>query len=786
MAFLFDIHPQRKAPSHFAQIAIEQSIDAIQGLTYAIPTHLKDVLRVGSRVIIPLGRGNRPVAGYIIKIDTTCDIPKNKWHKIKDITSTDKSATALPPQLIQLASWIASYYCCPLGMTLQTMLPAAVKKASGQSIKTFVKIAEHYQQNPEELPKLSKLQKKIIQILQAQISDPLTQGWVQAKQITQQAQAKSSAPLKSLINKKIIQTKQKMTTHSKWKNENETSKKTTESQFTLTIQQQKALDQITPRLNQGFNVNLIQGVTGSGKTELYLRIIENTIKIHTEKQTESHPPAAIILVPEISLTPQTAARFHERFSNVAVLHSALTPTQRHQQWQKINQGKANIVVGARSAIFAPIKNLKLIIVDEEHDTSYKQDQLPRYNARDVAIKRAQISEIPCILGSATPSLESYHNTQIKKNFHLIKITQRVGNAKLPKVSIVDMAQQRKLRKGIHLLSQSLENLIHRTITQDHRQVILLLNRRGYANYIACPDHNCGFILTCNHCDTTMVYHKDSTAPNQGYLRCHHCTAQQILPNTCPTCHKKTIVFGLGTQRVEEEIQRKMPNYTHARMDSDVMRTAKDYEKQLNDFRNGKTQILIGTQMIAKGLDFPNVTLVGIVSADTAINMPDFRAAERTFQLISQVAGRAGRANHPGAVILQTFNPEEPTIRLAAEHDYDSFAQRELLARTEANLPPISRMTRIVTRHTNHEKSLHLAKTLQIKLQNASQQLKLNVKIIGPIPCPIARIADYHRNQIELIANNPSHLQKLITTLRNHKQLIADTHTAIDVDPISLL
>ena len=784
MDMLFNTEPDIIIPTLFAQVAIEQSIDATQGLTYGIPDNLIDTLTVGSRVIIPLGRGNRPTAGYILKIDTTCDMPKDKWHKIKFIASPDKSALSLPKDLISLASWISSYYCCPLGMTLQSMLPSAVKKGTGQTTKTFVKIADEFV-NPDNLPKLSKLQKTIIQILHEQHNDPITQGWLQTKPLTEKSGAKSSAPLKSLISKNILQTKQKITMNDRWE-KNLTSEKTTENDFTLTAQQQKALDNITPRLDQGFNVNLIQGVTGSGKTELYLRIIKNTIDIHKKLEPDLPTPGIIILVPEISLTPQTASRFHARFSNVAVLHSALTSSQRHQQWQKIYQGSANIVVGARSAIFAPINNLKLIIVDEEHESSYKQDQLPRYNARDVAIKRAQLANIPCILGSATPSLESYYNTTIREQFHLIKITQRVGNAVLPKVSIVDMVQQRKERKGIHLLSQPLENLIHRTITRDHRQVILLLNRRGYANYIACPDQNCGYILTCNHCDTTMVYHKDKITPAKGHVRCHHCTAQQMLPNNCPSCNKKTIVFGLGTQRVEEEIQRKMPDYTLARMDSDVMRTAKDYETQLDNFRDGKTQILIGTQMIAKGLDFPNVTLVGIVSADTAINMPDFRAAERTFQLISQVAGRAGRADHPGRVILQTFNPDEPTILLAAEHNFDGFATREIEFRKQANLPPVSRMTRIVIRHRNHEKSYRIAKTLEQNLQRAAAQFNIQVTIRGPVPCPIARIADYHRNQIELIANNPAHLQSLFTILRNNKHLVADTTTAIDVDPISLL
>ncbi|MEM1447239.1 MAG: primosomal protein N', partial [Planctomycetota bacterium] len=499
----------------------------------------------------------------------------------------------------------------------------------------------------------------------------------------------------------------------------------------------------------------------------------------------------IVLVPEIALTPQTVGRFLARFPDgeVAVLHSGLTAAQRHAQWQRIRDGHARVVVGARSAIFAPLPAVGLIIVDEEHESSYKQDQLPRYHARDVAIKRAQLAGCPVILGSATPSLESYHNAKAG-NFALIELPDRVPGAVLPKVELVDLAKERQERKGIHLLSQRLENAIRQNL-EAGGQTILLLNRRGYANYIACPDHRCGWMMRCHHCDVTMVYHRSAALPTGGVVRCHHCGAEQMLPQICPESGHKVTIFGLGTQRVEEELERKFPGLRLARMDADAMRTAKDYQQTLDTFASGRTDLLLGTQMIAKGLDVANVRLVGVVSADTSLNFPDFRASERTFQLIAQVAGRAGRGEHRGQVIVQSFNPDDPAIQLAAEHDYVGFATKELALRTETGLPPVGRMARIVLRDTDDLANKKRAHELAHALHQANDQLHLGVRLRGPSVCPIARLADHHRQHIELIASpgnaNPAAaIQKLLTAVRNAGRLISDTHTAVDVDPVALL
>jgi len=436
----------------------------------------------------------------------------------------------------------------------------------------------------------------------------------------------------------------------------------------------------------------------------------------------------------------------------------------------------------------------VIVVDEEQESGYKQDQLPRYHARDVAVKRAQLLDVPVVLGSATPSLESYFNATSRKSYHLLRLPHRVKGLKLPQVVIVDMNDERRKRYqntgqgGIHLLSLRLESQLQQAFKADG-QGMLLLNRRGYANYISCPDHRCGWLMYCDYCDAPMVYHKDKTLPTGGNLRCHHCLAEQILPAKCPLCARKVTVFGLGTQRVEEEIERKFPGIRTLRMDRDTMRRGRDYYDALESFRRGDIDLLLGTQMIGKGLDYPNVRVVGVISADTALHLPDFRASERTFQLVAQVAGRCGRGDHPGIVIVQTFQPNDPTIVAASKHDYEGFAERELALREEAGLPPISRMARIVIRHKENVRCHQMAAELAEHLKRDNRQLDLGISMRGPMTCPIARIAEYHRQQVELIAPPPdaaSRLQKLMTHLRNGRLLKSDHRTAVDVDPVALM
>lgn len=795
----------------FADVALEHGFDnAAGGLTYAVPADLID-LAPGERVLVPLGNKNKPVAGFVTEVRNTSGLPAGKDKRLKAILHRDPQQIALTPDLIELARWMAGYYCCPIGMVLGSMLPAAVKKDTGRVVRTMVSLAqtpektEQSQDDKADTPsksdkpakplKLTKLQQAVLDTAKKLLD--AGEPWTEPKVLADEAGAKSVAPVKQLIDKGLLVATKASSVQSSFDKETKDQRMDADNPVatpmpTLNDHQAKAVDRIVASIEDGFGVHVLHGVTGSGKTEVYLRAIQGLADGGGEGPDEkSHKKGVIVLVPEIALTPQTVARFLGRFQGVAVLHSGLTAAQRHEQWRRIRQGDAHIVVGARSAIFAPLKNLGLIIVDEEHEHSYKQDQLPRYHARDVAIKRAHLLNVPVVLGSATPSLESYYNAVHKKNYHLIELPERVMGLKMPAVQIVDMAEERRHRKGVHLLSQRLEQAIAHTLERGG-QTLLLLNRRGYANYIACPDHKCGWMLTCQYCDASMVYHKDKALPLGGVVRCHHCTAEQILPQHCPVCSKKVTVFGLGVQRVEEELFRKFPDHlssdTLLRMDSDTMRTGQDYFESLQRFRRGQIKVLVGTQMIAKGLDFPNVRVVGVISGDTSLNMPDFRAAERTFQLIAQVAGRAGRAGESAAacVIVQTFNPDDEAINDAAKHDFVGFATKEMAIRIEAKLPPASRMARIVVRDCDHATSVELASELAGHLEHFNTQQGSHVQIRGPAACPIARVAEFYRMQIELTAPDAATLQKLMTALRNAKVLKSDAATAVDVDPVDLL
>ena len=770
MTRLFDMTAPAEAVIGYAQVALEQGIDAApEGLTYAIPPALGD-LRVGERVMVPLGRGDRPRPGFVAAIGRTTDLAR-----VKAILARDRGGVALTADLVALARWLAAYYCCPLGMVFATMVPAAVKRGTGAVRRPMVGLAE---QPPAEM-KLTRLQQAVLEAAKQLAADGVPSTTM--RDLADRAGARTVTSVKQLVSKGWLSTREGAAVQADAcvLDDGDTSPVPPP---VLSEAQQAAVERLTAGVGRGFAVHLLHGVTGSGKTEVYLRMIDRVLT--------SGSAGAIVLVPEIALTPQTVTRFRARFEDVAVLHSGLTAAQRHQQWRRIQDGRSRIVVGARSAIFAPMPAVGVIVVDEEHDGSYKQDQLPRYHARDVAIRRAQLLDAPVVLGSATPSLESFHNATHpgaagRPKYDLLRLPQRVTGMTLPRVQIVDMIQERRRRRGVHLLSGRLEDLLGYTL-REHAQTILLLNRRGYANYIACPDHGCGWIMSCDHCDVMMVYHRDTLAPAGGVVRCHHCHAEQLLPQLCPACRKKVTVFGLGTQRVEDELQRKFEQARVLRMDSDAMRSGRDYHASLTAFAAGRVDVLVGTQMIAKGLDFPNVRLVGVISADTALHLPDFRAAERTFQLIAQVAGRAGRGREPGIVVVQTFNPDDETIKLAAAHDYEAFAQRELALRAEVGLPPCARMARIVVRHREHAACVAIADRLAGQLAGSNRDLGDRVQVHGPMPCPIARIAEHHRQQIELMAPDAAALQQLMTAVRNRHMLHADAHVAVDVDPVVLM
>ena len=795
--FTSNLEPENPRDLRLVRVAVNRGIDRSGDLresllTYTLPVGID--AQPGQLVKVPLGRANSAASAVAIEVggfELLGDLPVEKLKGISSVTPA-----ILPRSLLELAKWMAQYYVCPLGMVLQAVLPAAVKRQVGRTLVTRFTLAPDLDSRVAALGKLPKRQLDAIAALRTLPAErwPARAKSLHAESGVSAAMQKKLVALRvltALITDEVTASGELLGAFPSGPSVGAPARPVP------TPEQAVAIDALERALGS-FSAHLLLGVTGSGKTEVYLRVIETMLARHAHA-------SAIVLVPEIALTPQTSSRFIERFgATVAVLHSGLSASQRNAQWALAATGRVRVVVGARSAIFAPVAKLGIVIVDEEHDSSYKQDQLPRYHARDVAVKRASIEGCPVVMGSATPSLESYANAiGPDHRYALWKLPTRANGARMPRVEIVDLVSERALRsqlhpgqwrtRQLHLLGPTLEIAIDQTLAAGG-QAILLLNRRGYANYLCCPSPTCGWIMRCDHCDASSVLHmhQDVRAQSAGFVRCHHCLAEQLLPKRCPVCAKEINTFGLGTQRVEEELQRKFLHTrnlklgeTLLRADSDTMSTAKDYFDALSRFARGEIRVLLGTQMIAKGLDFPNVRLVGVVHADTALNLPDFRAAERTFQLVAQVAGRAGRGSHPGRVIVQTMNPREPSIVMAAQHDFEGFASRELAIRRASRLPPSEKMARIVCRDLELAKATGHAAALSAEITRLAPAIA-GLRVRGPMPCPISRIADHHRIAIELTAPTRGTLQHLLAQLRSAGLLISDAHTAIDVDPVSLM
>jgi primosomal protein N' (replication factor Y) len=539
--------------------------------------------------------------------------------------------------------------------------------------------------------------------------------------------------------------------------------------LTLTPDQQNALDLCQAAVDNPDKPVLIHGVTGSGKTEVYLQAIEYAL--HQGKDS-------IVLVPEISLTPQTVERFRARFQNqqITVLHSNLSAGERHDQWHKIRDGQSHIVIGARSAVFAPVQALGLIVIDEEHETSYKQDEAPRYNARDIAVMRAKIEHAAVVLGSATPALESFYNAS-RGRYALATLPSRVDNKKMPIMRIIDMRQEAIRQKGIHVLSRKLRDAIHARLDKSE-QVILFLNRRGYATHAFCP--KCGYVAKCPNCSVSLTYHRKA-----AQLLCHLCGYVGGVPKACPECRDPAIRYaGMGTEKVESAIQKAFPKARVQRMDSDMMTRKTLYREILGAFRVGKIDILVGTQMIAKGLHFPNVTLVGIIYADMALHMPDFRAGERTFQLLVQVAGRAGRGDVEGEVVVQSFTPHKEAIQFAREHDYVGFFDYEMEFRQATEMPPITRMICVTVKSRQEDKAKFVAEVVAKEIQKQTTHLK--VLMGGATPAPLARVQNHYRYQVILRSAQITPLVEAVGKVMAATKMPDGVAASVDVDPISLL
>lgn len=707
-----------KEDTLFAKVIIDIAHGAVdRAFTYHVPEALP--LLPGHHVTLPFGNGNKTTEGFVLSLMEKSDLKED--ITCKDVLAILEPYPVLTPEQIALSFWMKETYNCLLIDALRLMIPSQLRGGRvKEKHERIVRIRADADIWGYFTKSRSPLQKEVLALLE-KTGQPMS-----LKDISAMI-PKSGAAISALLKKGILE----------------------EDSFTvfrrpgygLLEEKRPALTEEQARVLEGFRamnsgcIALLRGVTGSGKTEVYLRCIEDCLE---------KGEGAIILVPEIALTPQTVGRFAARFGDrIAVLHSRLSPGERFDEWRRIRLGKAPIVIGARSAVFAPVENLRLILIDEEHESSYQSETAPRYHALDVARKRMSVLGGKILLGSATPSLLSYYRA-LNGSYTLLELPHRVLNRPLPQVLLQDMREE-FLMGNNGIFSQKLLSLLDTCLRQGH-QAMLFINRRGYSTFVSC--RSCGYVLRCSNCDISMTYHK-----SENRVRCHYCGAVQPLPHECPNCHKPFIkYFGIGTEQVEEQVMQHFPGVRCLRMDTDTVRTKNSYEEILSAFRRGEARVLIGTQMIAKGHDFPNVTLVGVVSADTTLNYPDYRSAERTFHLLTQVAGRAGRDKEPGKVVLQTYTPQHPILAFASQHDFVGFYQYEIAQRKKNLYPPFSLFLRVILQDSEEEPLNKRGKAYAIKLEKVIREAlgtdgQQNLLLLYASPAPIARIAGQYRYQV---------------------------------------
>jgi len=750
----FGPDPGAEAPGGpYAGVVFDRPVDQI--FTYRVPPQLRASARPGARVRVPLGRGNAPAVGYCVGIEEDAG-PDFDPAKVKDLIEVLDEPPLIDPGMLRLTRWLSGYYACTWGQALDAVVPAGVKKQAGTRLATCL-VPTDDARKPAAADGLTSKQAELLALVLGSDKPPILADACRIARC-------GTAPVAALRRRGLIRTvKGRVHRRLDGLGDEGAELGAQPGPPELTAEQADALDRMGPALDgDDFAAFLLHGVTGSGKTEVYLSAIERVVARGRE---------AIVLVPEISLTPQTIRRFRRRFDRVAVLHSHMAEAERHRHWRSIAAGEVQVVVGARSAVFAPTRRLGLIVIDEEHESTFKQETVPRYHARDVAVKRAQLERIPVLLGSATPALESWQNAEAGR-YTRLSLTARVRSRPMPEVGLIDLRHEPP-RSGA--LSTALRDAMGRAL-DDGGQVILLLNRRGFHTFVLCP--KCGDVLKCRSCDVALTYHQD-----KRLLVCHTCDAERERPPACPACRAPHLFYGgIGTERLEREVRDAFPGHSARRMDSDTMRAPGSHEQVLAAFKAGDVRILLGTQMIAKGLDFPEVTLVGVVNADTSLHLPDFRAAERTFQLVAQVAGRTGRGDRPGRVLVQTYSPDHPAIRRAAEHDYLGFVADELPRRRDHEVPPFGRLVRLIARGPDDTSVGNYLDTLASHLAAGSPP---GVRLLGPSPAPVRKIRDLFRHHLQLRAPSPAPLRALLRTLADLPPP-AGIELAVDVDPVGLL
>jgi primosomal protein N' (replication factor Y) len=805
-----------KGENQYADLSLPVPLDQV--FTYELPETLRHRVKRGCRLLVPFGA--RKVTGVVLRVHG--DRPEVKTREALQLLGEEP---ALEEDLLSLAQWIADYYCAPLGEVLRGMTPLAAEVRRGNVYSltdtgrdvarqlsmaigeedpsvALLRLLEHRSLSAAYLAKKVPGAEKVVRGL-------IRKGYIEAEQVAAERDPLRAPAAKLLIEfagraegEKLRKAERELIAflelhpgaHNLGQLE-ETMRQASVAARSLARRglvslrpvpvsasmaperpvhklnafQQDALQKIEAALKERqFQTFLLQGVTGSGKTEVYLRAIDAVL---------AQGRGTLMLVPEIALTPAVSGQFFQRFGDrVAILHSAFSGSERAEQWRAIRAGKAQVVVGTRSSVFAPVQNLGLIVVDEEHDQSYKQEETPRYNGRDVAIVRARAAGACVLLGSATPSMETRFNAQRGK-YQRLELPERIARRPMPEVEIVDMRQEFvETRKQATFSRRMLEAIEDRLRLSE--QIMVLLNRRGFSSFVAC--RSCGERLECRNCAVTLTYHH-----RDRRMLCHYCNYAERPPKRCPHCDSQHVYYlGVGAEKVEEELHLAFPRARIVRMDRDTVTGKRRYETILQGFRAHEYDILVGTQMIAKGHDIPNVTLVGVVSADVGLGMPDFRAAERTFQLLTQVAGRAGRGHVPGVVVIQTINPDHYAIRFASAQDYEQFYAKELHFRRLMRYPPFAALANVMVRSQSQEEALRLAGEIGNYFGPAME----DVKILGPAEAPIPRLKQEFRYQLLLKAASRKRLNELLRGLRAfaEQRRWNATMLVIDVDPFSLL
>lgn len=769
---LFDAPIVRRGP--IASVAPAAPIDRVY--SYIIPDELADRVVPGVRVRVPIGAAGRLTPGYCIERS------EGDWDAtLRPVAEVVDDKPLLSAEMLDLGLWIARYYACPMGPTLAVVAPLAARGVSGHRNVRYARLLRL----PDEDEARSKQQRAVIDLLRqaqapaatppAEHVDPATtpshtqHSGLLAVDLLRQSAGASNAVIASLKRAGLVA----IETRREPREPDWPSVVPEEPTFDLNPEQYAAAERIIAAMAaKQFRVFLLFGVTGSGKTEVYVRAMRHALADGRQ---------AILLVPEIALTTQVVQRLTKRFARVAVLHSGLTPAQRSRAWAAIAAGRVDVVIGPRSAVFAPCPRPGVIIVDEEHEASFKNQAAPRYHTRDVAIKRGQTESIPVVLGTATPSLETWHNVGRLSHYELLRLPRRVADLAPPRLHLVDMRAEHRRVKRVTLLSEEMERYLKATLDRGE-QAILLLNRRGYANYLFCP--KCLTPIVCPNCGVYVVFHQAT-----DLAHCHYCHERLPVPRNCGMagCGGTLVRFGMGTERVEEELRVKFPSVRAARMDSDVMVKPSDYADVLGRFERRELDVLVGTQMIAKGLDYPFVSFVGIVSADTALAIDDFRSTERTFQLVLQVAGRSGRSHRGGDVVVQTFNADLPTIRHALNQDYERFAAEELALRKKSALPPATRMMRIVLADARLTRAREGATSLASALREQLFATGIAARIWDAQPCALPRLRNQYRFEVIVTFESASAMLSALDRLRSENALKARVRTlTVDVDPVALL